>query len=116
MGVSGRYLGPECPSETFLWQDNVPKGSPLSSDDVTNIKKAIEDANMNVKDLVHAAWSSAATFRTTDLRGGANGARIRLAPQKNWAVNNPTSLGPDFATYEKIQAEFNAAHTQQVSM
>eukprot|EP00928_Gymnodinium_smaydae_P061172 TRINITY_DN45326_c0_g1_i1.p1 TRINITY_DN45326_c0_g1~~TRINITY_DN45326_c0_g1_i1.p1 ORF type:complete len:706 (-),score=174.01 TRINITY_DN45326_c0_g1_i1:134-2251(-) len=106
MGIPERYLGKLSPPGTFLWQDLVPKGTELSSDEVKDIKAAILETDVSVKDLVHAAWSSASTFRGTDLRGGANGARIRLAPQKDWAVNNPKALQSVLSALTKVQEKF----------
>jgi len=98
MGVPERYLGPLCPPEVFIWQDPVPQGRILSAADVSVIKAAL---------LASVAWSSASSFRQTDLRGGANGARIRLEPQNTWQVNNPEELRKVLATLEKVQASFS---------
>merc|ERR1719210_3280238 len=103
MGVPERYLGPECPKETFIWQDIVPKGNELETTEINAIKTAILGSGLSVRELVRVAWSSAATFRQTDLRGGANGGRIRLAPQNQWEVNNPTELHKVLTALEKVQ-------------
>jgi catalase-peroxidase len=109
MGVPERYLGPECPNDTFVWQDPVPKGNDLSESDVVGIKAAILKSEMRISELVRTAWSSASTFRQTDLRGGANGARIRLAPQRDWIVNKPDELKKVIGALEKVQKEFPKA-------
>ena len=111
MGPRARYLGPEVPAEELLWQDPLPKvDHPLIDDkDVASLKKAILGAGLTVSQLVSAAWASASTFRGSDKRGGANGARVRLAPQKDWAANQPESLAKVLGKLEGIQREFNAA-------
>ncbi len=110
MGPISRYLGPEVPAEPQLWQDPVPAVDHVLVDerDVAELKKRILGAGLTIADLVATAWASAATFRGTDKRGGANGARIRLAPQKDWAVNQPTALAKVLQTLEKVRADFNA--------
>jgi catalase-peroxidase len=112
MGPISRYLGPWV-AEPQLWQDPVPKADhPLVNDqDIAALKSKILAAGLSVSQLVFTAWSSAATFRSTDKRGGANGARIRLAPQKNWAVNDPSQLAKALQALERVQAEFNGSQT-----
>ena len=113
MGPRVRYLGPEVPSEELIWQDPLPKAEhPLvDENDVATLKSRILAAGLTVSQLVTTAWASASTFRGSDMRGGANGARIRLAPQKDWAVNQPAELSKVLAALETIQAEFNAAQS-----
>src|SRR5262245_21162638 len=112
MGPLSRYLGPWVPAPQ-LWQDPVPKvdHSLINDQDIAALKSKILAAGLSVSQLVHTAWSSAATFRGTDKRGGANGARIRLAPQKNWEVNNPRELAKALQALEGVQTEFNRAQT-----
>jgi len=109
MGPHKRCLGPLVPTEPQLWQDPVPDltHQVIEEQDITNLKGEILASGLSVSQLVSTAWASAATFRGTDKRGGANGARIRLAPQKNWEVNNPTELATVLQTLEKIQTQFN---------
>jgi len=111
MGPVARYLGPLVPKETLIWQDPIPPvDHPLVDDaDVTALKQKVLASGLTVQQLVSTAWSSASTFRGTDKRGGANGARIRLAPQKDWEVNEPAQLATVLATLERIQGEFNAS-------
>lgn len=118
MGPRARYLGPEVPAETFIWQDPVPDApkAQVSSNDVTALKQQISAAGLSVAELVSTAWASASTFRGSDKRGGANGARIRLAPQKDWAVNQPKQLAKVLAALEKIQAGFKGDGGAQVSL
>ena len=120
MGPITRYLGPEAPAEPQLWQDPVPERTHelIGADDVAALKDAILGSGLTVSQLVSTAWSSASTFRGTDKRGGANGARIRLAPQKDWEVNEPTALAAVLQALEKIQQDFNASQTggTQVSL
>jgi catalase-peroxidase len=118
MGPRARYLGPEVPAETFIWQDPVPEASKtqISAADVTALKQQIAAAGLSVAELVSTAWASASTFRGSDKRGGANGARIRLAPQKDWAVNQPQQLAKVLAALEKIQAGFKGDGGAQVSL
>ena len=106
MGPIQRYLGPEVPSETLIWQDPVPAGHDLSSDDVHELKTQILSSGLTVSELVSVAWASASTFRGSDKRGGANGARIRLEPQKSWEVNDPAQLAKVLGVLEGIQAGF----------
>ena len=110
MGPRARLLGPEVPAETLIWQDPVPAvdHALIGAAEIADLKGKILASGVSVSELVATAWASAATFRGTDKRGGANGARLRLAPQKDWAVNNPAGLGKVLAALEKVQAEFNA--------
>jgi catalase-peroxidase len=109
MGPKARYLGPEVPKEELIWQDPVPaaSGQKLDAADVAALKAKVLASGLTVSQLVSTAWASASTFRGSDKRGGANGARIRLAPQKDWAVNQPAELAKVLKTLEGIQAEFN---------
>jgi catalase-peroxidase len=109
MGPSWRYIGAEVPKEQLLWQDPLPKAdyALIDDNDAASLKKAILKSDLTVPELVRTAWASAATFRDTDMRGGANGARIQLEPQKNWAVNNPQELAKVLKELEKIRADFN---------
>jgi catalase-peroxidase len=118
MGPVARYLGPEVPSEELIWQDPVPahEGPLLSDADVAALKDKVLASGLSVAALVRTAWASASTFRGTDKRGGANGARIRLAPQNDWAVNNPAELSAVLSSLEGIASEFNAAGGTQVSL
>ena len=111
MGPRDRYLGPEVPAEVLIWQDPVPANNykALDSADITKLKRDIEASGLTVSQLVSTAWASASTFRGSDKRGGANGARVRLAPQKYWKVNNPAQLGQVLDVLEKIQTAFNAS-------
>ncbi|MGI2127238.1 catalase/peroxidase HPI [Shewanella oncorhynchi] len=109
MGPCTRYLGPEVPAETFLWQDPIPAvDHPLVNEqDVTDLKLKIIGSGLTISEVVATAWASASTFRGSDMRGGANGARIRLAPQKDWPVNQPEQLAKVLKVLESIQSEFN---------
>lgn len=111
MGPRSRYLGPEVPSEELIWQDPIPAvNHPLvEAEDIAALKAKVLASGLTVAELVGTAWASASTFRGSDMRGGANGARIRLAPQKDWPVNEPEKLARVLGVLEKIQAEFNAA-------
>jgi len=111
MGPIVRYLGPLVPKETLIWQDPLPavNQKPIGDKEVAVLKAKILKSGLSISQLVSAAWASASTFRGSDKRGGANGARIRLAPQKDWAVNQPAELGKTLKTLEKTQAEFNKA-------
>ena len=113
MGPRARYLGPEVPAEELIWQDPVPKvNHPLvNNEDVTALKAKVLASGLSVSQLVSTAWASASTFRGSDKRGGANGARIRLAPQKDWAVNQPAQLGEVLQKLEGIRADFNKSAT-----
>jgi catalase-peroxidase len=109
MGPRSRYLGKEVPKEVLIWQDPVPavKGKLIGPADVASLKNKILHSGLSVSELVETAWASAATFRHTDKRGGANGARIRLAPQKDWAINNPSDLNHVLEKLEAVQKNFN---------
>jgi len=111
MGPRSRYLGPEVPAEELIWQDPIPAGDcPLiDAGDVAALKATILASGLSVSELVSTAWASASTFRGSDKRGGANGARIRLAPQKDWEVNEPTRLAAVLETLKGIRQEFNSA-------
>jgi catalase-peroxidase len=113
MGPRSRYLGPEVPAEELIWQDPIPNVNHLliSADDIASMKASILTSGLSIPELVSTAWASASTFRGSDKRGGANGARIRLAPQKFWAVNQPQQLGKVLSALEGIQSAFNAAQT-----
>ena len=113
MGPVSRYLGPLVPEETLLWQDPVPPvDHPLIGEqDIAALKAKISASGLSIAQLVTTAWASAATFRGSDKRGGANGARIRLAPQKDWEVNQPTELAKVLAVLERIQRDFNGAQS-----
>ncbi|MFM0725120.1 catalase/peroxidase HPI [Paraburkholderia strydomiana] len=113
MGPRARYLGPEVPSEELVWQDPIPAvDHPLVNDaDVAALKQKIAASGLSVAELVSTAWASASTFRGSDKRGGANGARIRLAPQKDWAVNQPEQLAKVLKKLEGIQSEFNGTQS-----
>jgi catalase-peroxidase len=111
MGPRPRYLGPEVPAEELIWQDPVPAVDHqlVDDQDVVSLKQKVLASGLSVSQLVYTAWSSAATFRGSDKRGGANGARIRLAPQKDWEVNNPAQLTKVLKVLEDIRNEFNKA-------
>ncbi len=113
MGPPSRYIGPEVPKETFLWQDPIPEvDHPLiDAADIAALKREILASGLTVSDLVTTAWAAASSFRGSDRRGGANGGRIRLAPQKDWRVNNPPRLRRVIEVLEKIQKEFNERQT-----
>jgi catalase-peroxidase len=113
MGPKSRYLGPEVPAEDLIWQDPVPKvDHPLvDAADIADLKAKVLATGLSISDLVSTAWASAATFRGSDKRGGANGARIRLAPQKDWEANQPAQLAKVLQTLEGVQKAFNAAQT-----
>jgi catalase-peroxidase len=113
MGPRSRYLGPEVPSEILVWQDPIPAvdHALVDAQDIQNLEARILASGLSVSELVATAWASASTFRGSDKRGGANGARIRLAPQKDWEANQPAQLAKVLATLEGIQAAFNAAQT-----
>ncbi len=119
MGPKSRYLGREVPKEDLIWQDPVPavKHKLIGAKEIARLKKKILASGLSVSDLVSTAWASASTFRGSDKRGGANGARIRLAPQKNWEVNEPARLEKVLATLERIQSAFNkSSRTKKVSL
>ena len=107
MGPRARYVGPDVPAEDLIWQDPVPAGS--TGWDVDAVKAKIAASGLSVADMVATAWDSARTFRGSDLRGGANGARIRLAPQKDWEGNEPERLAKVLGVLEPIAAEAGAA-------
>jgi catalase-peroxidase len=111
MGPRARYLGPEVPAEELIWQDPVPAASqpPIDAQDIAALKAKVLASGLTVAELVSTAWASASTFRGSDKRGGANGARIRLAPQKDWAVNQPEQLAKVLKVLEGIQADFNGS-------
>ena len=113
MGPRSRYVGPLAPSEPQLWQDPVPDVDHelVGDQDIADLKAKVLASGLSVSQLVSTAWASAASFRGTDKRGGANGARIRLAPQKDWEANSPADLGVALQTLEQVQAEFNSAQT-----
>ena len=113
MGPRSRYLGPLAPAEPLLWQDPVPDADHelIGEQEISDLKAKVLASGLSASQLVSTAWASAATFRGTDKRGGANGARIRLAPQKDWEVNNPAELEKALQTLEQIQTEFNSAQT-----
>ncbi|MFM2145340.1 MAG: hypothetical protein RL732_176, partial [Bacteroidota bacterium] len=120
MGPRLRYLGPEVPQEELIWQDPIPavKHKLIDEKDIVALKKQVLDSGLSVSELVSTAWASASTFRGSDKRGGANGARIRFAPQKNWKVNNPAQLAKVLKALEDIQTAFNKTATggKQVSL
>ncbi len=118
MGPKSRYLGPEVPAETLLWQDPLPEATsaPIGDAAIATLKQHIADSGLTVSQLVSTAWASAASFRGSDKRGGANGARVRLEPQRSWEVNAPANLGATLAKLEEIQTTFNAAGADHVSL
>jgi catalase-peroxidase len=107
MGPIGRYLGPEVPSEELIWQDPVPAGN--TEYDVASLKSKISESGLTMQEMVETAWASASTFRGSDMRGGANGARIRLAPQKDWEANKPEQLARVLSVYESISSDSGAS-------
>ena len=113
MGPRSRYLGSLVPTEALLWQDPVPEvdHALIGEQDIAGLKAKVLASGLSVSQLVSTAWASAATFRSTDKRGGANGARISLAPQKDWAVNNPAELGNALQALAQVQTEFNSSQT-----
>ena len=119
MGPVSRYVGPEVPSETFIWQDPLPEatGEQITAADVAELKQAVLDSGLSTARLVATAWSSAASFRSTDKRGGANGARIRLEPQRSWEANEPAELATALDALESVRAAFNESHApREVSL
>ena len=121
MGPIDRYLGPEVPDEELLWQDPVPKVTHalIGAEEIAALKAQILESGLSVSELVKAAWASASTFRGSDKRGGANGARIRLEPQNGWEVNDPDELATVLSTLEGIQQSFNGSQNgsgMQVSL
>lgn len=117
MGPKSRYLGPEVPEVDFVWQDPIPAGSnkPLSENEISELKETILNSDLTISELVKTAWASASTFRGSDYRGGANGARIRLEPQKNWAINEPENLNKILTIYQDILLTFNTS-SKEISM
>ncbi len=115
MGPRSRYLGPEVPKEELIWQDPIPEvdHALIDQKDIADLKDKIMGSDLSIPQLVSTAWASASTFRGSDKRGGANGARIRLAPQKDWEVNQPEQLHTVLETLEKIQQDFNSAQSGQ---
>ncbi len=113
MGPRARYLGPEVPAEDLIWQDPIPAVNHklIDEQDIASLKRKILASGLSLSELVSTAWASSSTFRGSDKRGGANGARIRLAPQKDWAVNQPVQLAKALKTLEGIQSEFNSAQS-----
>lgn len=107
LGPRALYVGSEIPKESFLWQDPIPTVKPISAADVSALKKKIASAGLSVPELVRTAWAAASSFRGSDRRGGANGGRLRLAPEKDWAVNNPAELAKVLPKLETIQKDFN---------
>jgi catalase-peroxidase len=109
MGPKIRYLGPEVPAEDLIWQDPIPAAdyAPIDDNDVAALRVMIANSGLSVQDAVKTAWASASTYRQSDHRGGANGARIRFAPQRNWEVNEPENLARVLGVYEGIKAEFD---------
>ena len=118
MGPVARYLGPEVPTEQLIWQDPVPAvdGESVDEGDIAALKAQILDSGLSVSELVATAWASAATYRDSDKRGGANGARIRLAPQKDWEANDPAQLSSVLAALGGIQAAFNDSRSDARSV
>ena len=113
MGPRARYLGPDVPKEVLIWQDPIPavKHKLINAKDIAALKRKILASGLSVSELVSTAWASASTFRGSDKRGGANGARVRLAPQKDWEVNEPAQLAKALETLERIQGAFNRSQT-----
>lgn len=110
MGPKDRYLGPEVPQEELIWQDPIPKVSyTLTDSDIEQLKKMVLASGLSISELVSTAWASASTFRGSDMRGGANGGRIRLEPQRSWEVNNPEQLNRVLGVLEGIQSVFSGA-------
>jgi catalase-peroxidase len=109
MGPKSTYLGPEIPKENLVWQDPIPalNHPTINNADIAVLKTQLLSSGISISEMVTTAWASASTYRNSDRRGGANGARIRLAPQKDWEVNNPKQLAKVLSAYEKIQKEFN---------
>jgi len=118
MGPIARYLGPEVPKEILVWQDPIPvvTHTIINEADISLLKKNILDSGLSIPQLVSTAWASASSFRGSDMRGGANGARIRLAPQNEWEVNNPVGLSKVLRVFEGVQKEFNSAQTDNKSV
>ena len=107
MGPKSRYLGPEVPSEELIWQDPIPEGN--ADFDIAAVKSLIKESGLSIQEMIETAWASASTFRGSDMRGGANGARINLAPQKDWKVNKPQQLAKVLGIYNDISSQSNAS-------
>ena len=118
LGPRSRYLGDEVPNEIFDWQDPLPEKSqqPLEEEDIDRLKKMIEECGLSIRERVYAAWSSASTYRDSDKRGGANGSRIRLAPQNGWEANMPDRLSKVLQSLEAIRKRFHKAFSKEISM
>lgn len=118
MGPKQRYIGPEVPTEELIWQDPIPAADypQIDTFDVADLKKAIANSGLEIAELVTTAWASASTYRRSDHRGGANGARIRFSPQKDWDVNEPAQLARVLSAYERIKADFDAKGEKKVSI
>ncbi|GAA3308685.1 catalase/peroxidase HPI [Streptomyces cinereospinus] len=118
MGPKSLYLGPEVPEETLLWQDPLPEaeGEVIGAEEIAALKARLLGSGLTVSQLVSTAWASASTFRASDKRGGANGARVRLEPQRGWEVNDPERLATVLRTLENVQQEFNAGSAKKVSL
>ncbi|MDH6236746.1 catalase-peroxidase [Cryobacterium sp. CG_9.6] len=118
MGPKARYLGPDVATETLIWQDPLPAatGTPVTAEQITTLKATILSSDLTVSQLVSTAWASASSFRGSDKRGGANGARIRFEPQRSWEVNNPTQLAEVLTGLEQIRSTFNESSVNQISM
>lgn len=118
MGPSSLYLGPEIPKESFIWQDPLPasKNITFTAVEITDLKTKILNSGLSTSELIYTAWSSASTFRGSDKRGGANGARIRLLPQREWEVNNPKQLDKVLKVLQTIQNDFNTKSKKQISI
>ena len=118
MGPKSRYLGPDVPQENFLWQDPLPNREYelVSEEEIASLKEEIRNSGVSKRDLLYCAWSSASTFRNSDKRGGANGARVALEPQKSWSVNEPQVLKKTLTALKKIQESFNKEHSTQISL
>jgi catalase-peroxidase len=109
MGPKVRYLGPEVPAEELIWQDPVPAGTKASDSDVADFKAKILDSGLSVSEMVKAAWASASTYRKSDHRGGTNGARVRLAPQKDWKANDPEELTKTLSKIDELRGPLSMA-------
>ncbi|WP_201505470.1 catalase/peroxidase HPI [Psychrobacter aestuarii] len=117
LGPKSRYLGADVPNEDFIWQDPIPSNdTTLSDDDINALKTAINDSGIPARELIITAWDSARTYRGSDYRGGANGARIRLAPQKDWAGNEPEQLQRVLDALTQVQSDFKSSHNKDVSL
>lgn len=118
MGPKSKYLGKEVPKEDLIWQDPIPKidFEIITKEDIKNLKEILLNSKLTISEMVKTAWASASTYRCSDYRGGANGARIRLEPQKNWEVNEPSDLEEILNVYKKIQQEFNNQHSTKVTI